>query len=134
MFPVHTGVNQTSTMMGGWELAIPQTSKNKELTWELITLMVDPRIMTPWLKQTGFLPTQKSIGSGPQLTQLNQTIPYYDKMVSMISIGKSRPVASEYPQIAEHIRQAIEDVYYGVKQPKQALDDAAKKSAKVLGW
>lgn len=134
MFPVPNRVNQTSTMMGGWELAIPQTSKNKELTWELITLMVDPRIMTPWLKQAGFLPTQKSIGSGPLLTQFNQTIPYYDKMVSMISIGKSRPVAPEYPRIAEHIRQAIEDVYYGVKQPKQALDDAAKESAKVLGW
>ena len=84
MFPVPNGVNQTSTMMGGWELAIPQTSKNKELAWELITLMVDPRIMTPWLKQTGLLPTQKSMGSGPQLTQLNQTIPSYDKMVSMV--------------------------------------------------
>jgi len=42
MFPVPTGINQTSTMMGGWELAIPQTSKNKDLAWELITLMVDP--------------------------------------------------------------------------------------------
>jgi multiple sugar transport system substrate-binding protein len=134
MFPIPQGVNQTSTMMGGWEFAIPQTSKNKELAWELITIMLDPRIMTPWLKQTGFLPTQKSIGSDPLLTQLNQTIPYYDKMVSMIPIGKSRPVASEYPQIAENIRQAIEAVYNGVKEPKQALDDAAKESAKVLGW
>ena len=133
MFPIPKGVSQTSTMMGGWELAIPQSSKNKELAWELITLMVDPRIMTPWLKQTGFLPTQKSIGSGPQLTQLNQTIPYYDKMVSMISIGKSRPVAPEYPQIAEHIRQAIEDVYYGVKQPKQALDYVCQRVCKGFG-
>jgi multiple sugar transport system substrate-binding protein len=121
-------------MMGGWELAIPQTSKNKELAWELITLMVDPRLMSPWLKQTGFLPTQKSIGSGPQLTELNQTIPYYGDMVSMIPFGKSRPVASEYPQIAENVRHALEDVYYGIKQPKQALDDAAKESAKILGW
>ncbi len=40
--------------------------------------------------------------------------------------------AAEYPQIAEHIREAIEEVY--VKQPKQALDDAAKESARVLGW
>ncbi|MGA7899209.1 MAG: extracellular solute-binding protein [Nitrososphaeraceae archaeon] len=134
MFPVPKGVNQTSTMMGGWELAIPQTSKNKELTWELITLMVNPRLMSPWLKQTGFLPTQKSIGSGPELTQLNQAIPYYGDMVSMIPIGKSRPVASEYPQIAEHVRHAIEEVYYGIKQPKQALDDAAKESARALGW
>lgn len=134
MFPVPKGVNRTSTMMGGWELAIPQTSKNKELAWELITLMVDPRLMSPWLKQTGFLPTQKSIGSGPELTQLSQTIPYYGDMVSMIPIGKSRPVASEYPQIAEHVRHAIEEVYYGIKQPKQALDDAAKESARALGW
>ena len=134
MFPVPKGVNQTSTMMGGWELAIPQTSKNKELTWELITLMVNPRLMSPWLKQTGFLPTQKSIGSGPELTQLNQTIPYYDDMVSMIPIGKSRPVAPEYPQIAEQVRHAIEEVYSGIKQPKQALDDAPKESARALGW
>jgi len=133
-FPVPEGLNRTSTMMGGWELAIPQTSENKELAWELITLMVDPRIMSPWLKQTGFLPTQKSIGSGPQLTELNETIPYYGAMVSMIPIGKSRPVAPEYPQIAEHVRHAIEEVYYGIKQPKQALDDAAKESAKALGW
>jgi multiple sugar transport system substrate-binding protein len=33
-----------------------------------------------------------------------------------------------------HIRQAIEDVYYGLKDPKQALDEAAAKSAEVLGW
>ena len=134
MFPVPDGQDRTSTMMGGWEFAIPQTSKNKELAWELITLMVDPRIMSPWLKQTGFLPTQKSIGSGPQLIELNETIPYYSAMVSMIPIGKSRPVAPEYPQIAEHVRHAIEEVYYGMKQPEQALDDAAKESAKALGW
>jgi len=134
LFPVPNEHIRTSTMMGGWELAIPQTSKNKELAWELITLMVDPRLMSPWLKQTGFLPTQKSIGSGPQLTELNQTIPYYGDMVSMIPFGKSRPVASEYPQIAENVRHALEDVYYGIKQPKQALDDAAKESAKILGW
>jgi multiple sugar transport system substrate-binding protein len=133
-FPIPNGVNHTSTMMGGWELAIPQSSTNKDLAWELITLMTDPKIMTPWLKQTGFLPTQKTIGSGPDLIQLNQSIPYYASMVSMIPIGNSRPVAAEYPQIAEHVRQAIEDVYDGIKQPKQALDDAAAKSAKVLGW
>jgi multiple sugar transport system substrate-binding protein len=133
-FPVPSGVNHTSTLMGGWELAIPQTSTNKGLAWELITLMTDPKIMTPWLKQTGFLPTQKTIGSGANLVQLNQTIPYYADMVSMISIGNSRPITPEYPQIAEHVREAIDDVYHGVKQPKQALEAAAQKSAKLLGW
>lgn len=46
----------------------------------------------------------------------------------------SRTSISEYPQIAENVREVIEDVYYGIKEPKQALDDAAAKSAKALGW
>ncbi|MGB7954008.1 MAG: extracellular solute-binding protein [Candidatus Nitrosopolaris sp.] len=85
-FPVPNGTNQSSTMIGGWELAIPQTSKNKDLAWELLTIMVDSKIISPWLEQNGFLPTQKSLGSGPQSAQLNQTIPYYNKMISMINI------------------------------------------------
>jgi hypothetical protein len=87
--------------------------------------------ISPWLEQNGFLPTQKSLGSGPQSAQLNQTIPYYNKMISMILTGHGRPKVSEYPQIADHIRQAIEEVLrYGIKEPKRALDDAASKSAK----
>jgi ABC-type glycerol-3-phosphate transport system substrate-binding protein len=43
-------------MMGGWELAIPQTSQNKQLAWELLTITVDPKIISLWLEQNGFLP------------------------------------------------------------------------------
>ena len=52
----------------------------------------------------------------------------------MIENGYNRPNIPEYPQIAEHIKQALDDVYHGLKEPKQALDEAAAKSAKVLGW
>jgi multiple sugar transport system substrate-binding protein len=55
-------------------------------------------------------------------------------MLSLIQFGRGRPAIPEYPQIAEDIRQAIDEVQFGVKEPKQALDDAAAKSAKVLGW
>ena len=52
----------------------------------------------------------------------------------MIENGYNRPNIPEYPPIAEHIKQALDDVYHGLKEPKQALDEAAAKSAKVLGW
>jgi multiple sugar transport system substrate-binding protein len=55
-------------------------------------------------------------------------------MISLIPFGGSRPSIPEYPMIAEYIRQAIDDVYYGIKEPKRALNDAATRSAKVLGW
>jgi multiple sugar transport system substrate-binding protein len=44
-----------------------------------------------------------------------------------VKFGRGRPTIPEYPQIAE-------DVRLGIKEPKQALDDAAAKSAKALGW
>jgi multiple sugar transport system substrate-binding protein len=86
------------------------------------------------LEKFGYLPTQKPIGEGVYSKKLNDTIPYYSEMISMIDIGHSRPSIPEYPQIADNIRQAIDEVSLGMKEPKQALDDAAKKSALVLGW
>jgi multiple sugar transport system substrate-binding protein len=134
VFPVPNQNNMTATMMGGWILSIPETSKNKDLSWELLTLMVEPNVLTPMLQKEGYLPTQKPIGEGPYASQLNTTIPYYKEMISMIPVGHSRPNVPEYSQIADNIKQAIDEVYFGVKEPKQALNDAALKSAKVLGW
>lgn len=134
MFPVPNQQTQTTTLMGGWELAIPQTSKDKGLAWEFLTLMLEPRILVSMLEENGYLPTQLTVGEGPYLRYLDSKIPYYKEMVSMVQFGRQRPSIAEYPQIAEHIRQAIDDVYYGVKEPKEALDDAAAKSALILGW
>lgn len=134
MFPVPKSGDTSATMMGGWMLGIPQTSTNKALSWELLSLMVQPDVLAPMLEKYAYLPTQKPIAEGQYSAQLAKTIPYYKELISMLSIGHSRPSISEYPQIADNIRQAIDEVYLGVKEPKQALDDAAKKSAEVLGW
>jgi multiple sugar transport system substrate-binding protein len=134
MFPVPDSSYHSATLMGGWELSIPKTSTQKDLTWELLTIMVEPKILAPYLAAHSNLPTQIPIGEGPYAARLNQTIPYYDKLISMLKIAHARPSIPEYPQIAEHIHQALNDVYYGLKEPKQALDTAAAKSAKVLGW
>ena len=52
----------------------------------------------------------------------------------MIPYGRSRPSLSEYPEIAEHIHQAIQQVYNGSASPEDALDMAAAKSVGSLGW
>jgi multiple sugar transport system substrate-binding protein len=134
LFPVPNATTQTATLMGGWELTIPVTSQHKELTWELVTLMVEPEVLSPWLAKYNYLPTQLPIGQDPYAQELRATNPFFDEMATLIQYGHGRPSIPEYPQIAEHIREAIDDVYYGRKDPKQALDDAAAKSAEALGW
>ena len=134
MFPVPNENTTTSTIMGGWLLSIPDNSKKKDLAWELITTMLEPNILSSMLAEYGYLPTQIPIGQGPYSGELRKSIPYYDQLISLIEFGRARPNIAEYPQIADHIREAIDDVYSGTKEPKQALDDAAAKSARVLGW
>jgi multiple sugar transport system substrate-binding protein len=134
MFPVPNLSYRSATLLGGSEFSIAQTSKNKDLAWELITLILEPKIMVPFHIKYAPLPTQISIGNGPYAASLNQTIPYYNQLISILSIARLRPNIPEYPQIADTIRQAIEQIYNGTREPKQALDEAAIKSAKVLGW
>ena len=135
MFPVPDQMTQTSTMMGGWQFAVPTTSQNSDLAWELITIMAQPEILSPVLEQFGSLPTQQVLGDGPASEPLKQSIPFFEEMVSMIPFGRSRPNIPEYPEIAEHIHQAIQQVYNGsAASPKEALDMAAAKSAATLGW
>jgi multiple sugar transport system substrate-binding protein len=134
MFPVPNSTIQTSTMMGGWELAIPSTSQNSELAWELITIMASPEILGAFLQEYGYLPTQRTLGEGPSSQPLKESVPFFEEMVSMIPDGRSRPNIPEYTQIAEHIHQAIQQVYNGSASPKDALDMAAAKSAHSLGW
>jgi multiple sugar transport system substrate-binding protein len=134
MFPVPNQTIQTSTMMGGWEVAIPSTSQHSDLAWELITIIAEPEILGPFIQQYGYLPTQRTLGDGPSSEPLKESIPFFEEMVSMIPYGRSRPSIPEYPEIDEHIGQAIQQVYNGSASPKDALDMAAAKSADSLGW
>ncbi|MFL6372578.1 MAG: extracellular solute-binding protein [Nitrososphaera sp.] len=134
MFPVPNQTISTSTMMGGYELSIPSKSQHSDLAWELITIVAQPEILGPFLQEYGYLPTQKVLGEGPSSQPLKESIPYFEEMVSMIPSGRSRPSLPEYAEIAEHIHQAIQQVYNGSASPEAALDMAASRSADSLGW
>ena len=135
-FPVPDNKTKTSTLMGGWEFSIPVTSLHKNIAWEIIENMLKPEVLSPWLAKQGFLPTQITLGQGTNsyADHLRKSIPFYDDMISMIPNGRARSNIPEYQSIADHVRQALDEVFYGIKEPKQALDDAAAKSAKALGW
>ena len=127
MFPVPNLSYHSATLIGGFEFSIPQTSRNKDLAWELTTIILEPKILVPYHTKYNLLPSEISIGNGPYAALLNQTIPYYDQLISMLSIGRTRPNIPEYPMIAEDIRQAIEQIYNGTKEPKEALGEASNK-------
>jgi multiple sugar transport system substrate-binding protein len=137
MFPVPSPESKSSTLMGGWELAIPITSKHKEIAWELIEAILDPETLGPWIQEYGYLPTQIPLGQGLILNQSAANLPYYDILISMIPVGNIRPNIPEYPIIAGHLNEAIDRVYssnFTKSDMSAILNEAAVKSARALGW
>jgi multiple sugar transport system substrate-binding protein len=133
--PVPNKNNETSTLMGGWAISIPKTSVHMDLAWKLIELALTPEILRPFLFQGGYLPTQISIGKNDLVNSTTtSSYPYYGELVSLIPHAGIRPSIPEYPQIAASIRQAIYEIQFENKDPNLALQEAAAKSAKVLGW
>lgn len=86
MFPIPNEDSQTSTLMGGWEFGVTVTSTHKDLAWELVTLMVEPKILGPWLVEHRLLPTQVAIGEGQSRIEASTLFPYYDEMISGIQL------------------------------------------------
>ena len=135
MFPIPSNeTNHTATLMGGWELSIPTTSRNKDLAWELITIILEPKFLSPWISKFGYLPTQSVIGEAFRANSSFSSFPYYDEMIGMIPSGFVRPSIPEYSLIAQDIREAINRVVFEGKDVNQVLQEAAFKSAKHLGW
>ncbi|MGH9972781.1 MAG: extracellular solute-binding protein [Nitrososphaeraceae archaeon] len=134
MFPLSNETNYNATLMGGWELSIPTTSRNKDLAWELITIMLEPKFLSPWISKFGYLPTQSVIGEAFRANSSFSSFPYYDEMIGMIPSGYVRPSIPEYSLIAQDIHEAINRVVFEGKDVNQALQEAAFKSAKSLGW
>jgi maltose-binding protein MalE len=59
-------------------------------------------------------------------------MPYYSGMISEVPFGRSRPNVPQFAQIDQQVSYALDKVCSGIKEPKQALDEAAVKSAKLL--
>lgn len=134
-FPVPQADTPTATMMGGWVLSIPATSRNPDLAWELVSIMLDPEVLTPMLASKGYLPTQRTIAeTSPYRERLAESVPYFAELSKALPFGFGRPNIPEYPQVAEALRVGIEAVYYGQKSPDRALRDAAEQAARALGW
>jgi len=132
IFPIPNSSYRSATLMGGWLLCIPETSGNKDLAWELITLVLDPKNNDTFARkiQPTQIPMEKVLILHNWSKQF-RTMINWSPWWQLLALG---PVYQSIFHIAEDIHQAVDQVFYKVKEPKQALDDAAAESAKAMGW
>lgn len=108
----------TITMAGGWSLAIPSQSKNKDAAFDVLKFAMNKDNMLAIDKASGFLTTRKDVAADASFL----AIPFNKQATEMLKNATFRPSVDKYSSVTTEIQSMVESVVTGTK-----VDDAIAK-------
>lgn len=127
------GAQGKATYLAGEGLAIFKQSENPEAAWTFIKWIAKPEVQAMFSMQSGYLPIRKSVLELEQYKAFLENDKAMKSFVEQIPFARERPKFEKYYiNINQNIAEAIEKTIIGNMDPKQALDEAAAKSNKLL--
>jgi multiple sugar transport system substrate-binding protein len=127
------GPKGKATYIAGESLAIFKQSKNPDATWTFVKWVTQPEIQAMFSISSGYLPVRKSVLEREEYKAFLERDHAMKSFVEQITIARQRPTIEKYyVNINQFLADAIEQTLIGNKAPKQALDEAAEKSNKLL--
>jgi len=119
-----------ATGSGGWIAGITRDSKHADLVWEYLKMVVDPQNMAKFCIANASIPTRKSMLAMEK--DFGQAIPYYNVAAQVLPTTHFRPPIPEYTKLSAEIVTGIQKALSLQAQPKEALDQAARKTDEIL--
>src|SRR5262249_8176725 len=119
-----------ATGSGGWLLTINSATKYKDLAWQYITMVTDGQNAVPFNRAQSTVPVRTSI-----IKKYKNGLPgypYFNVVAATYPHTHFRPWVPQYPKFVPYIYTAIEKAVSGQLTAKEALDQAAEKTNKVL--
>ena len=111
-------------------LAMSPQSKHKDLSWELMTFLMEPDNLAAYNATLFFIPPRRSAVKAAKFMQRN---PQLQQFVGMMErYGRSLPAIPEWFEIRTGLQSAISAAIYGTKTPAQALDDYSRELDALL--
>jgi len=132
-FPVpYPKGGKMSAAIGGWSLAIPVSSKNKEAAWELIQFLASTEIekkmaLTPGSAST---PVRISTLSDPEIHQ-QEYIATFLESLRVASYSNNAKIV-EWAEIQDYFTLAIQKAVMGQSTPQQAFDELNDKVYEIM--
>jgi ABC-type glycerol-3-phosphate transport system substrate-binding protein len=115
--------------LSAWDLAIPQTTKNKDLAWEWIKMYTLPENAKRFAQKFGIGSPQLATWSDKDLTGL---YPEYPQILAAIQAAKPIWRIPQFPQAWDVLQKQLEQTVYQNADPKQTLDAIAAEWNKLL--
>lgn len=112
-----------------WNLAIPATSKNRDLAWEWIKMYTSPENAKRFALEFGIGSPQLQTWSDPELTEL---YPEYPQILAAIQAGKPIWRIPQFPQAWDVLQKQLEQTVYQGADPMETLTAIADEWNKLL--
>jgi multiple sugar transport system substrate-binding protein len=129
--PSYSGKPVTISGPDTWTVFDNGKAKVKAAT-EFVNWMIQPEQDIQWDIEGGSLPISKTTAALPQWKEHATDTTGLQVFVDALDTAKVRPTITAYPQISQHLGEAIVAVLLGKKSPADALKDCVDKSNAAL--
>lgn len=114
-------------VLGGEDIVMFNTTKNKDMAWEFMKFMTDEFAQINMAK-VGQIPVNKFALESEDVKCIGHFAPFLEA----IKTAKARPAIATWPQIDEELQKTFMLAITGEMPVKEALDNAAKKIDELL--
>jgi multiple sugar transport system substrate-binding protein len=121
-----------ATGVGGGNLAIFNSTKNKAAAWTFVNWMSSADVNLRWSMLSGYMPLRKSVVSSAKYQAYLVSEPRAKVVLDQMPFAIVRPNIPAYAPGSAEIGLCVEDAVFGNKDPKTVLDACAKKVDALL--
>ncbi len=120
----------SAPVLGGWMLAIPNSSAHREVVGELIKFLTSPDTQRKVAVELGYNPVRRTLYADESLLEVR---PLLKDLYPILLEARPRPVTPYYLLISQAIQPEVSAAVVGRKSPKEALDAIRRRVEQIMG-
>ncbi|GAA1877957.1 extracellular solute-binding protein [Lapillicoccus jejuensis] len=129
--PTQDGQDPGSTSMsGGWTLAMGSKSKNKQAAFDFISTALNKDNSMAYDIAASQIAVRKDVSEDPSYDKANPSFAFFS---SLVKVTHFRPATADYPKISNDIQVAMESVMTSQQTPEQAASTYDQALEGIVG-
>ena len=120
----------SAPVLGGWMLAIPNSSTHQEMVGELITFLTSAEAQRKVAVELGYNPVRRALYADESLLEVR---PLLKDLHPILLEARPRPVTPYYLLISQAVQPEVSAVVVGRKSPKDALEAIRRRVDQIMG-
>ena len=120
----------SAPVLGGWMLAIPNSSAHQEVVGELIKFLTSRDTQRKVAVELGYNPVRRALYAEESLLEVR---PLLKDLYPILSEARPRPVTPYYLLISQAVQPEVSAVIVGRKSPNEALAAIRRRVDQIMG-